>query len=63
MWQTYSIILQDEAAAARLAALPKIVKKLYVEDPEVANMSPADVSEFRSVSSRTRKRIWVWRIN
>lgn len=45
---------QEARSKEYLASLPPIVKQLYEEDPEVANMSALEVAEFRYISNKTR---------
>ena len=40
-------MFQDEMTAARWGSLPKIVKDLYIEDPEVTSMTEEEVMQFR----------------
>lgn len=40
-------LLQDEAQKSKWANLPQLIKTFYHEDPEIAQMDPVLVAEFR----------------
>jgi hypothetical protein len=40
-------LLQEEAEKERLSKLPKLLKDVYEEDPDVANMLEEEVNRFR----------------
>lgn len=47
----YLMAIADKKEADKWARVPKIIKNVYKEDPEVANMTPEQVAAFRKKSN------------